>query len=169
VSIGTVARYHLDKISTKSPRNLQRRSRRASSLPSRLLLNPRAQILACRGIHPRQLQAPPALSRLRPCIHLERKGTTVTWGEREPTLQDILSDPITKEVMKADGVDSHPLSAMLKAYRRNYRMLRSSTGRLLMRKSQSVCHCRRYGRDWLRSMERVDRLTCRRSSARSGH
>ena len=62
----------------------------------------------------------------------------MTWGEREPTLQDILSDPITKEVMKADGVDSHQLSAMLKAYRRNYRMLRSSTGRLLMRKI-SLC------------------------------
>jgi hypothetical protein len=38
----------------------------------------------------------------------------VTWLQREPTLEDILSDPITKEVMKADGVDPHQLSAMLK-------------------------------------------------------
>jgi hypothetical protein len=33
---------------------------------------------------------------------------------RELTLEDILSDPITKEVMKADSVDPHQLSAMLK-------------------------------------------------------
>jgi hypothetical protein len=38
----------------------------------------------------------------------------VTWHQREPTLEDILSDPITKEVMKSDGVDPHQLSAMLK-------------------------------------------------------
>jgi hypothetical protein len=39
---------------------------------------------------------------------------SVTWRQREPTLEDILSDPITKEVMKADSVDPHQLSAMLK-------------------------------------------------------
>jgi hypothetical protein len=29
---------------------------------------------------------------------------------------------------------------------------------------QSVCHCRRYGRDWLRGMERLDQQTCRAPS-----
>jgi len=38
----------------------------------------------------------------------------VTWHQRELTLEDILSDPITKEVMKADRVNPHELSAMLK-------------------------------------------------------
>ena len=38
----------------------------------------------------------------------------VNWRQRELTLEDILSDPITKEVMKADSVDPHQLSAMLK-------------------------------------------------------
>src|SRR5258708_3370767 len=40
---------------------------------------------------------------------------------------------------------------------------------ILDAQDQCVCHCRRYGRDWLRSMERVDRRTCRRPFARSGH
>jgi hypothetical protein len=38
----------------------------------------------------------------------------VTWHQRELTLEDILSDPITKEVMKADSVDPRQLLAMLK-------------------------------------------------------
>jgi hypothetical protein len=38
----------------------------------------------------------------------------VTWHQCEPTLEDILSDPITKQLMKVDGVDPHQLSAMLK-------------------------------------------------------
>ena len=47
-------------------------------------------------------------------IATRRKGTSVTWDKREPMLKDILSDPITKQVMKADNVDPHQLSAMLK-------------------------------------------------------
>jgi hypothetical protein len=33
---------------------------------------------------------------------------------REPSLEDILSDPITKAVIEADGVDMHELGAMLR-------------------------------------------------------
>jgi len=44
----------------------------------------------------------------------------VTWHQRELTLEDILSDPITKEVMKADSVDPHQLSAMLKETARTW-------------------------------------------------
>ena len=49
-----------------------------------------------------------------------RKGTSVTWHQRELTLEDILSDPITKEVMRADSVDPHQLSAMLKETARTW-------------------------------------------------
>src|SRR5262249_53668195 len=35
-------------------------------------------------------------------------------GPPQRRREDILSDPITKEVMKSDGVDPHQLSAMLK-------------------------------------------------------
>src|SRR5215472_14568434 len=52
----------------------------------------------------------PALSAARLTATLLRKGTSVTWHQRELTLEDILSDPITKEVMKADSVDPHQLS-----------------------------------------------------------
>jgi hypothetical protein len=38
----------------------------------------------------------------------------VNWRQHEPTLENILSDPIIKAVMKADGVDPHQLAAMLK-------------------------------------------------------
>jgi hypothetical protein len=44
----------------------------------------------------------------------------VNWRQRELTLEDILSDPITKEVMKADSVDPHQLSAMLKETARTW-------------------------------------------------
>ena len=47
----------------------------------------------------------------------------VNWRQRELTLEDILSDPITKEVMKADSVDPHQLSAMLKETARTWAML----------------------------------------------
>jgi hypothetical protein len=35
------------------------------------------------------------------------------WVEREPTITEILSDPIVKAVMKADRVDSSALEAQL--------------------------------------------------------
>ena len=44
----------------------------------------------------------------------------VNWRQRELTLEDILSNPITKEVMKADSVDPHQLSAMLKETARTW-------------------------------------------------
>jgi hypothetical protein len=44
----------------------------------------------------------------------------VTWHQRELTLEDILSDPITKEVMKADDVDPHRLSTKLKETARTW-------------------------------------------------
>ena len=36
------------------------------------------------------------------------------WHHREPTLEDMLSDPIIRAVMDADRVDPHELQAMLK-------------------------------------------------------
>jgi hypothetical protein len=36
------------------------------------------------------------------------------WHHREPTLDDMLSDPIIRAVMDADRVDPHELQAMLK-------------------------------------------------------
>ena len=33
---------------------------------------------------------------------------------QEPTLEEILSDPITRAVMRADGVDQHQFGAMLR-------------------------------------------------------
>ncbi len=36
------------------------------------------------------------------------------WCHREPTLKDILSDSIVRDVMEADGVDPHELAAMLR-------------------------------------------------------
>ena len=35
------------------------------------------------------------------------------WHHREPTLEDMLSDPIIRAVMDADRVDPHQLKAML--------------------------------------------------------
>jgi hypothetical protein len=35
------------------------------------------------------------------------------WVRREPTIAEILSDPIVKAVMKADGVDPSALEAQL--------------------------------------------------------
>jgi hypothetical protein len=37
------------------------------------------------------------------------------WCHREPTLEDILSDSIVRDVMEADGVDPHELASMLSA------------------------------------------------------
>jgi hypothetical protein len=36
------------------------------------------------------------------------------WRHREPTLEEMLSDPIVRALMDADGVDPHELEAMLK-------------------------------------------------------
>jgi hypothetical protein len=43
----------------------------------------------------------------------------VNWHQRELTLEDILSDSITKAVMKADSVDPRRLAAMLKEVERS--------------------------------------------------
>ena len=37
----------------------------------------------------------------------------MNWCHREPTLEEILSEPIILAVMEADGVDPHELEAML--------------------------------------------------------
>jgi hypothetical protein len=44
----------------------------------------------------------------------------LNWCHREPTLEDILSDSITKAVMEADGVDPQQLAAMLKEVERRW-------------------------------------------------
>jgi len=50
-------------------------------------------------------------------------GATVTarvfmnWRHREPTLDEILSDSITKAMMKADGIDPQELAASLRQVR----------------------------------------------------
>jgi hypothetical protein len=44
---------------------------------------------------------------------------TTIWWHREPTLEDILSDSITKAVMAADGVDPQELTAALKVVSRS--------------------------------------------------
>ena len=41
------------------------------------------------------------------------------WCHREPTLDEILSDSITKAVMEADGVDPQELAAALRQVRRS--------------------------------------------------
>jgi hypothetical protein len=51
------------------------------------------------------------------------------WRDREPTLKDMLSDSIVRDVMEADGVDPHELAAMLR-----------DVGRELRRGSTRRCH-----------------------------
>jgi hypothetical protein len=41
------------------------------------------------------------------------------WYHREPTLEEILSDSVTRAVMDADGVDRQALEAMLRQAGRN--------------------------------------------------
>jgi hypothetical protein len=41
-------------------------------------------------------------------------GFLSTWYPREPTLSEILSDPIVTALMEADGVDRGELEAMLR-------------------------------------------------------
>ncbi|HEY6992144.1 MAG TPA: hypothetical protein VH397_00395 [Xanthobacteraceae bacterium] len=38
----------------------------------------------------------------------------MNWYRREPTLEDILTDPIVVALMDADGVDARELAAMLR-------------------------------------------------------
>jgi hypothetical protein len=53
---------------------------------------------------------PPQALRLE---HLDMMNLT-HWCRREPTLEDILSDSIVRDVMEADGVDPHELADMLR-------------------------------------------------------
>jgi hypothetical protein len=43
----------------------------------------------------------------------DRRGANMSWSCYEPTLQEILSDPIFAAVMEADAVDLRELDAML--------------------------------------------------------
>ena len=47
---------------------------------------------------------------------------------REPSLQDILSDPITQAVISADGVDTGELDAMLRQVAQKRRSAADSMG-----------------------------------------
>jgi hypothetical protein len=46
------------------------------------------------------------------------------WRQREPTLKEILSDPIVTALMSADGVDPLELEAMLTQINRQSKSLR---------------------------------------------
>jgi len=48
---------------------------------------------------------------------------------REPSLEDILSDPITQAVISADGVDANELDAMLRRVEHKRRSAPDSIGR----------------------------------------
>ena len=48
---------------------------------------------------------------------------------REPSLEDILSDPIIKAVIDADGVDANELGAMLRRVANTRRLAADSVGR----------------------------------------
>jgi hypothetical protein len=48
---------------------------------------------------------------------------------REPSLEDILSDPITQAVISADGVDANELDAMLRRVAYKRRSAADSIGR----------------------------------------
>jgi hypothetical protein len=49
----------------------------------------------------------------------------MNWCHREPTLEEILSEPIIRAVMEADGVDRQELEAMLRQAGRNSRPVQS--------------------------------------------
>jgi hypothetical protein len=51
------------------------------------------------------------------------------WCDREPTLEDILSDPIVRVVMKADGVDPRRLESTLRELALGLRAARRADGR----------------------------------------
>jgi hypothetical protein len=46
-------------------------------------------------------------------------GHPMTWYHREPTITEMLSDPIVMAVMKADGVDATALEAQLESMAKN--------------------------------------------------
>jgi hypothetical protein len=48
---------------------------------------------------------------------------------REPSLEDILSDPITTAVIDADGVDANELGAMLRHIAKTRRLAADSASR----------------------------------------
>jgi len=52
----------------------------------------------------------------------------MSWVHYEPTLHEILSDPIVKALMEADGVDPNELAAMLARIGRRSRCFRSGDG-----------------------------------------
>jgi hypothetical protein len=51
------------------------------------------------------------------------------WCDREPTLEDILSDPIVRVVMKADGVDPRRLESTLREMALGLRAARRADSR----------------------------------------
>ena len=60
------------------------------------------------------------------------------WSWREPTLAEILSDPITEAVMQADLVDRRQLSDMLGAVARDLRAERISRSWFCSHREQGV-------------------------------
>jgi hypothetical protein len=42
-------------------------------------------------------------------------------GDAEPTLHELLDDPVVRAVMKADGLHAHELIALVQAVSRNWR------------------------------------------------
>jgi len=53
---------------------------------------------------------------------------------REPSLEDILSDPITQAVISADGVDTGELDAMLRRVAQKRRSAERSMGASVWRR-----------------------------------
>jgi hypothetical protein len=53
---------------------------------------------------------------------------------REPSLEDILSDPITQAVISADGVDTGELDAMLRGVVQKRRSAERATGAAFWRR-----------------------------------
>jgi hypothetical protein len=48
----------------------------------------------------------------------------MNWCDREPTLNEILSDSIVRAVMEADGVNPHELEVMLRRAAQRLRIAR---------------------------------------------
>ena len=48
----------------------------------------------------------------------------MNWCHREPTLNEILSDPVVRAVMEADGVNRHELEVMLRRVAQRLRIAR---------------------------------------------
>jgi hypothetical protein len=59
----------------------------------------------------------------------KKPGVSPMRACREPSLQDILSDPITQAVISADGVDTGELDAMLRQVAQKRRSAADSMGR----------------------------------------